>query len=280
MHCWLLAWPTTRTPRSRGDPGHRIVAKQCRWRYPAAKNATQDYSVSTADALPLGGVDAVTDDQWKQWALAVFDGNDARATAAALAAAAARRAGASSDDLFAAAQAAYNNVASLSDAGRPMRPFAAPGDVPACLVRPSGRRTLGLTLIGILVAGTLAVVLRSATGDVVPVFAAAAVIMGVWYALSLRSSVRIVGDNVYVQGVLHRREFHRLDVRQITVQPRARQLGMINGPMRGQFIASFVGDDFAHLFELRQGAWTRGDIDRIGSAIGVRVIEDAMPSVT
>lgn len=236
--------------------------------------------MSTADALPLGGVDAVTDDQWKQWALAVFDGNDARATAAALAAAAARRAGASSDDLFAAAQAAYNNVASLSDAGRPMRPFAAPGDVPACLVRPSGRRTLGLTLIGILVAGTLAVVLRSATGDVVPVFAAAAVIMGVWYALSLRSSVRIVGDNVYVQGVLHRREFHRLDVRQITVQPRARQLGMINGPMRGQFIASFVGDDFAHLFELRQGAWTRGDIDRIGSAIGVRVIEDAMPSVT
>ena len=36
---------------------------------------------------------------------------------------------------------------------------------------------------------------------------AAAVIMGVWYALSLRSSVRVLGPTVSVQGVLHRREF-------------------------------------------------------------------------
>jgi hypothetical protein len=50
--------------------------------------------------------------------------------------------------------------------------------------------------------------------------------------------------------------------------------------MRGQFLASFVGDDFGHLFELRQGAWTRKDIDRIGSAIGVQVVDDAMPSIT
>jgi hypothetical protein len=50
--------------------------------------------------------------------------------------------------------------------------------------------------------------------------------------------------------------------------------------MRGQFLASFVGEDFTHLFELRQGAWTRADVDRIGSAIGIQVIDDATPSVT
>jgi hypothetical protein len=146
--------------------------------------------------------------------------------------------------------------------------------------QPRERLHLGITLIGILLVRIGAVLVRSGATSVVPVVGAAALIMGAWYALSLRSSVIIAGPTVRVQGVLHRREFRRLDIRQIAVQPRARQLGVINGPLRGQFLASFVGNDFAHLFELRQGAWTRTDIDRIGSAVGVLVVEDSTPSIT
>jgi hypothetical protein len=227
-----------------------------------------------------GGAAASAED-WKKWALAVFGGNDVRASAAAAAAAASRAAGASNDELFAAAQAAYENAGSSSlGQPQPQSPSAmvsAPAD---CTVRPSGRGALGITLIGILLVGIVAVLVRSGANSVVPVVGAAALIMGAWYALSLRSSVMIAGPNVCVQGVLHRREFRRLDIRQIAVQPRARQLGIINGPLRGQFFASFLGNDFAHLFELRQGAWTRTDIDRIGSAIGVQVVEDSTPSIT
>lgn len=58
--------------------------------------------VSTlGDSVPLASAEASTDAEWKQWALAVFGGNEARATAAAQAAAAARTAGATSDALFA-----------------------------------------------------------------------------------------------------------------------------------------------------------------------------------
>jgi hypothetical protein len=238
--------------------------------------------MSTAgEGLPSAGLDPNTDAQWKQWALAVFGGNEIRATAAAQAAAAARRAGASSDELFAAAREAYDG-ATLPVSTRGGTPASA-GVHPSaadCIVRPSGRSILGLSLVGILIAGIGAVIVRSGVASVIPVIAVAAVVMAIWYALSLRSSVRIAADSVYVQGVLHRRAFRRLDVRQITVQPRSRQLGVVNGPMRGQFLASFVGADFAHLFELRQGAWTRADIDRIGSAIGVQVVDDAAPSVT
>jgi hypothetical protein len=238
--------------------------------------------MSTAgDGLPLAGLDPNTDAQWKQWALSVFGGNEVRATAAAQAAAAARRAGASSDELFAAAREAYNG-ATLPASAMSGTPSSAGlhADASDCIVRPSGRSILGLSLVGILIAGIGAVIVRSGVASVIPVIAFAAVVMAIWYALSLRSSVRIAGDSVSVQGVLHRRAFRRLDVRQITVQPRSRQLGVVNGPMRGQFLASFVGEDFTHLFELRQGAWTRADIDRIGSAIGVQVVDDAAPSVT
>ena len=238
--------------------------------------------MSTAgDALPLAGTAPNTDAQWKQWAVAVFGGNEIRATAAAQAAAAARRAGASSDELFAAAREAYNTATLPAGAVGGTSSSAAPRAAsPDSVVRPSGRGILGVSLVGILVAGIGAVIVRTGVASVVPVIGVAAVVMAIWYALSLRSSVRIAGDSVYVQGVLHRREFRRLDVRQITVQPRSRQLGVINGPMRGQFLASFVGEDFRHLFELRQGAWTRADVDRIGAAIGVQVIDDATPSVT
>jgi hypothetical protein len=237
--------------------------------------------VSTlGDSAPLASADASTDADWKQWALAVFGGNEARATAAAQAAAAARRAGATSDALFAAARAAYDTAGSPSWTDVSLPPAGSGGATADCVVRPSGRGILGVSLVVILVAGIGSVIVRSGTGSVVPVVGAAAVIMGVWFALSLRSNVRVSGPTVSVQGVLHRREFPRLGVRQITVQPRARQLGLVNSPLRGQFLASFVGDDFAHLFELRQGAWTRTDIDRIGSAIGVQVIDDSAPSIT
>jgi hypothetical protein len=247
------------------------------------KTTAQDLSVSTVgDPLPLPVASPTTEDEWRQWALAVFGGNQARATAAAQAAAAARNAGASGDELFAAARAAYENAGSL--AGTDLfraSPAGSVGEATDCIVRPSGRGTLGATLIGILAAGIVALIVRSGISSVLPVVPAAAVIMGAWYALSLRSSVSITRSSVCVQGVLHRREFRRLDVRQITVQPRSPLFGpFTNSPMRGQFLASFVGDDFGHLFELRQGAWTRRDIDRIGSAIGVQVVDDTTPSIT
>ncbi len=237
---------------------------------------------TVGDSLPLPVARATTEDEWKQWALAVFGGNQARATAAAQAAAAARNAGASSDELFAVARAAYENVGSLAGTDLlPTSPAGSGGEVAACTVRPSGREILGATLIGILATGIVALIVRSGINSILPVVPAAAAIMGGWYALSLRSSVSITRSSVCVQGVLHRREFRRLDVRQITVQPRSPLFGLFtNGPMRGQFLASFVGDDFGHLFELRQGAWTRTDIDRIGSAIGVQVVDDATPSIT
>lgn len=232
------------------------------------------------DSLPSASANAPTDAEWKQWALSVFGGNEARATAAAQAASAARRAGATSDALFAAARAAYDATGSPSPTDVALATPGSGGATPDRVVRPSGRGILGVSLVVILVAGIGSVIVRGGTDSVIPVVGAAAVIMGVWYALSLRSSVRVSGPTVSVQGVLHRREFPRLGIRQITVQPRAKQLGLVNSPLRGQFLASFVGNDFAHLFELRQGAWTRRDIDRIGSAIGVQVIDDSTPSVT
>jgi hypothetical protein len=235
---------------------------------------------TTGDALPAPGALPYSEDQWRQWALTVFGGNHARASAAATAAAAARSAGASSDDLFAAARAAYNGPLATSTVAAPMPSNAAFADTTAHVVRPTGRSALGLSVAGILVVGIADVIARLASSYVAPVILVAALALGAWYALSLRCSVRIIGLGVSVQGLLHRRAFRRQDVRQITVQPRSRQLGMRNSALRGQFLASFVGDDFSHLFELRQGAWTRHDIERIGAALGVDVVEDPTPSVT
>jgi hypothetical protein len=228
---------------------------------------------STGDVLPLTSGAPATDDQWKQWAVSVFGGNEARATAAAHAAALARSAGASSDELFAAARAAYDNPG-------PGATAAAIAGAHDAVIRPSGRRILAFILVGILVASVPAVIARVGSGGAVLVIGAAAVIFIVWYALSIRSNVRVNGATITVQGVLHRRVFQVLDVRQITVQPRATELGARNGPLRGQFLASFIGSDFSHLFELRQGAWTRTDIDKIGAALGVQVVDDSETSVT
>jgi hypothetical protein len=241
---------------------------------------------TTGDALPItAAAGPATDDQWLQWALTVFGGNHARAAAAAAAAAEARQAGASSDDLFAAAQAAYNNpLAGAAPAGATETPLVPEQvifkDPTARVIRPTGRSALGLAVAGILLAGIIDVLARFHSSSIAPVILVLALVLGVWYALSLRSSIRIVGGTVAVQGMVHRRIFRRLDVRQITVQPRSRQLGVANGPLPGQFLASFVGSDFSHLFELRQGAWTRADIERIGAAIGVDVVDDTTPSVT
>jgi hypothetical protein len=226
---------------------------------------------STGDALPITGPYPASDDQWKQWALSVFGGNDVRATAAAHAAALARSAGASSDDLFAAARAAYDNPG-------PAATSAAITGASDAVIRPSGRLVLGFALVGILVVGIPAVIVRSGTGSVIPVIGAAAVIMVVWFVLSARSNIRVDGATITVQGLLHRRAFNRLDVRQIAVQSRVNELGTPNPPMKG-FVAAFVAGDFSHLFELRQGAWTRSDIDKIGAALGVRVVDDSEPSV-
>lgn len=235
---------------------------------------------TTRDALPATGDRPNSEDQWRQWALTVFGGNHARASAAATAAAAARRAGASNDDLFAAARAAYNDAPAISAVAPATQSNVALADTAARVVRPTGRNGLGLSVAGILVVGIADVFARLASNVVAPVILVIALILGAWYALSLRCSVRIAGSAVSAQGPLHRRAFRRLDVRQITVQPRSRQLGMRNSALRGQFVASFVGSDSSHLFELRQGAWTHHDIERIGAALGVDVVDDTTPSVT
>lgn len=238
---------------------------------------------TTEDAFPLTATVPSTDDQWLQWALTVFGGNHARASAAAAAAAEARRAGASSDDLFAAAQAAYNNPLAGATPAPIVPERVVFKDATARVIRPTGRSALGLTVAAILLAGIIDVFARFDSSYIAPAILVLALILGGWFALSLRTSVRIAGGTVAVQGLLHRRVFRRLDVRQITVEPRSRQWGqrgLPNGPIRGQFLASLVGDDFSHLFELRQGAWTRADIDRIGAAIGVDVVNESTPSVT
>ena len=235
---------------------------------------------TTGDALPVGGAFPNSDEQWRQWALTVFGGNHARAAAAAAAAAAARSAGASSDDLFAAARAAYDDPPAASTGAALQPSMLAFTDTTARVVRPTGRNALGFSVAGILLVGIVDVFARLESTYVAPAILVAAVALGVWYALSCRCSVRVEGSGVTVQGMLHRRAFPRLDVRQLTVQPRSRQFGVSNGPLRGQFLASFAGDDFSHLFELRQGAWTRSDIDRIGAALGVDVVDDPTSSIT
>ena len=240
---------------------------------------------TTGDALPITAPVPTTDDQWVQWALTVFGGNHARASAAAAAAAEARRSGASSDDLFAAAQTAYNapppGMTAAVSTSAPLAPEQVVfKDTTARVIRPTGRNVLGLAVAAILLTGIVDVIARFQSNDIAPVILVLALVLGVWYALSLRSSVRVVGGTVAVQGMLHRRVFRRIDVRQVTVQPRSRQLGLPNGLIRGQFLVSFVSEDFSHLFELRQGAWTRADIDRIGAAIGVDVVINSNPSIT
>ncbi|MGA7988590.1 MAG: hypothetical protein WCB51_09355 [Candidatus Dormiibacterota bacterium] len=238
---------------------------------------------TTGAALPITTTVPTTDEQWLQWALTVFGGNHARATAAAAAAAEARRAGASSDALFAAAHAAYNKPLAAATAAPVMPAKVMFKDAGARVIRPTGRSALGLTVAAILLAGIIDVFARFESNDIAPAILVLALVFGGWFALSLRSRVRIIGDTVAVQGMLHRRVFRRIDVRQITVQPRSRQWyqwGGPNGPVRGQFLVSFVDEDFAHPFELRQGAWTRADFDRIGAAIGVDVVIDSNPSIT
>jgi hypothetical protein len=235
---------------------------------------------TTGNAPPITTTVPTTDDQWLQWALSVFGRNHARAAAAAAAAAEARRAGASSDSLFAAAQAAYSNPPAGATAAPLVPEEVVFKDPTARVIRPTGRNALGLAVAALLLAGIIDVLARFESNSIAPVILVLALVLGAWYALSLRSSIRVVGGTVAVQGMLHRRVFRRIDVRQITVQPRSRQVGMANGPLRGQFLVSFVGDDFSHLFELRQGAWTRSDIERIGAAIGVDVVNDTTPSVT
>jgi hypothetical protein len=238
---------------------------------------------TTGDALPITETMPTTDDPWLQWALSVFGGNHVRASAAAAAAAQARGAGASSDDLFAAARAAYNNPPAAAVEARVETANVAFAATRDRVLRPTGRSTLGLSVATILLAGIVDVVARFHSEFIAPVILVLALVLGVWFALSLRSSVRIAGAQIVVQGFLQRRVLSRIDIRQITIQPRSHQVFQLvgrNGPMRGQFLASFVGDDFSPLFELRQGAWTRPDIEKIGAAIGVDVVDDSTPSIT
>jgi hypothetical protein len=220
-----------------------------------------------------------TDDQWLQWALSVFGGNHARASAAAAAAAEARRAGASSDVLFAAARAAYTDPLAGAAAAPPVPAQVVFKDTTARVIRPTGRSVLGLTVAAILIAGIVDVFARFQSSYVAPVILGLALVLGIWYALSLRCSVRVVGATVAVQGALHRQGFRRMDIRQITVRPRISRFGMSNDPIRGQFLASLTGENFAHLADLSQRPWTRADIARIAAAIGVDVVNETTPAI-
>jgi len=220
-----------------------------------------------------------SEDQWTEWALVVLGGNLSRAAAAGRAAVAAQSAGASADEAFAAAKSAYAAAHEPADleGGRDASPRAIHLDEAPSVLRPSGARRLGLSLLGALALGVLLSIAKYGTDGALPATVIAGGVFGVWYLLCLRPSVRVAGSSVTVQGPITRRELRRLDVRTIVVQPSTPWWNLAGGAGR-QFIASIVGEDSSTLFVLRQGAWTRADIDRVGAAIGVRVAESLEPS--
>ena len=217
-------------------------------------------------------LDAASPERWQEWALAVFGGNQARAAAAARAARTAKIAGASADSVFAAARAAYD--AEQPEAEGPANRAGAATNV---VLRPSGRRAFTIATLTTASSGVFGLVIRYGNNSFWFWMPATVLVVASWY-LALRSRVRIAGDRAIVQGLLRKREFSRLAVRQITVQPWNPSWYLSDPADNGKWTARFVANDFSTLFELRQGAWTRADIDAIGSAIGVRVVDDDTPN--
>jgi len=210
--------------------------------------------------------------QWKELALATLGGNELRASAAARAAAAAEAAGHSADESFDAARTAYEAAeapAILIDGARP-----------AIVVRPSGGRRFLLLVVGAVVLGVGAAIIRFGSQGLLPMIGATAcggvLIFGLW----MRCVVVVEGRTISVQGPLRRRQLDQLAISEIVVQP-WNPWWLIRSPLvRPWFVATFVGDNGSTLLEMPQGAWTAVDIARIGTAIGVRVSQDRMSAAS
>lgn len=208
------------------------------------------------------------EEQWKDLALATLGGNEVRASAAARAAAAAEAAGHSADESFDAAREAYQA------AEVPAIPID--GARPAIVVRPSGGRRFLLLLVGAVVLGVGATIVRFGSQGLLPTIGASVCGGALLYALWMRCMVVVEGRTVSVQGPLRRRRLDQLAISEMVVQP-WNPWWLIRSPLvKPWFVATFVGDSGSTLLEMPQGAWTAVDIARTGAAIGVRVSRDRM----
>ena len=208
------------------------------------------------------------EERWKDLALATLGGNELRASAAARAAAAAEAAGHSADESFDAARDAYQA------AGAPATPMD--GARPALVVRPSGGKRFLLVLIGAVVLGVGASIVRFGSQGLLPTIGASVCGAVLIYALWMRCSVVVEGRTISVQGPLRRRRLDQLAISEIVVQP-WNPWWLIRSPLvKPWFVATFVAANGSTLLEIPQGAWTAVDIARIGTAIRVRVSQDRM----
>jgi len=206
------------------------------------------------------------EERWKDLALATLGGNELRASAAARAAAAAEAAGHSADESFDAGRDAYQA------AEAPATPMD--GARPALVVRPSGGQRFLLVLIGAVVLGVGASIVRFGSQGLLPTIGASVCGAVLIYALWMRCSVVVEGRTISVQGPLRRRRLDQLAISEIVVQP-WNPWWLIRSPLvKPWFVATFVAANGSTLLEIPQGAWTAVDIARIGTAIRVRVSQD------
>ena len=163
------------------------------------------------------------EERWKDLALATLGGNELRASAAARAAAAAEAAGRSADKSFDAARDAYQA------AEAPATPMD--GARPALVVRPSGGKRFLLVLIGAVVLGVGASIVRFGSQGLLPTIGASVCGAVLIYALWMRCSVVVEGRTISVQGPLRRRRLDQLAISEIVVGLRLIRRGSTSGDL-------------------------------------------------
>jgi hypothetical protein len=203
-----------------------------------------------------------SEEQWTEWALALFGGNIARAEAAARAAMHAEAMGLPSEAVVTAARDAY-----LSDSSA-----LTPNGGPAITIHPSGSRVLGLPLIAAATLGIIACFIRfGSDGLALSAVITALIGLGVW-VLAMRAKVTLSGNALIVRSWIRQRELQASAINEIAMSswnPWWALPGVL-GASRMGWVAAFTGIDASALLEIHEGAWTRGDIQRIASELGVR----------
>lgn len=218
---------------------------------------------------PAGPLTAATEEQWRQLALTTFGGNTLRAAAAARAAIHAQASGASADDAFTAASRAYaaplteNNLGVLTKDHAPA--------VGGVVIRPSGGRALAATLASAIIAGAFTYIVRFRNSTLfVSLLAVCIIVYTVWLGVSLRASVLVQGESVTLRGLTRNTTLRRGDIDRIVV---VHDTGQWLHRRRPSFTVWLFGSE-STLAQIRQGAWTRPDVARLGASIGVRVEDE------